>query len=395
MSILCECPQCHKKIAVKNKRCKCGADMDRLKRGRKVRYWVNYLLPGGRQKREAVSGEGINPYSIEDAKKFHSKRVVQRVEKKVFEIQPDAKMTFQQLTDWYLGLAKVQALASYGTIKTYLGKFNSEFGNRIVASIKQVDLEDLQAKRQGEGLKPKTIDDEINYAKTMVFKARKNKLVGIEILEAFQDTKPLLKKNSNARDRVLTVEEFEKLLLYAPNHLKGILVMGYWTGMRKGEIRDLVWSKVAMKERVIRLAAEDVKEGTAKTIPIGTEVYKMLKSLPVHLHKPNVFLYNGRPIKRNFSTGLKTACKEAGIQWGREEKDGFIFHDIRHTFVTDCRKAGVSKSVRMSITGHAPKDMDDRYNRVDIQDQQDAIQKLEKYRTLTKSLTKRVSEAAN
>jgi len=317
------------------------------------------------------------------------------VEKKVFEIQPDAKMTFQQLTYWYLGLAKVQTLASYGTIKTYLGKFNSKFGNRIVASIRQVDLEDLQSKREGEGLKPKTIDDEINYAKTMVFKARKNKLVGIEILEAFQDTKPLLKKNSNARDRVSTVDEFEKLLYYAPNHLKGILIMGYWTGMRKGEIRDLVWSKVDMKQHVIRLAAEDVTEGKAKAIPIGSEIYRMVKSLPVHLHKPNVFLYSGKPIKRNFSTGLQSACKEVGIQWGLEKKDGFIFHDLRHTFVTDCREAGVSKPVRMSITGHSPKDKDDRYNTVKVEHQHEAIKKLEKYRTLTKSLTKRVSEAAN
>jgi len=63
--------------------------------------------------------------------------------------------------------------------------------------------------------------------------------------------------------------------------------------------------------------------------------------------------------------------------WGREVNDGFIFHDIRHTFVTNMRKAGVSKSVRMSITGHTPKDMDDRYNRVDIQDQHEAIEKLE------------------
>jgi len=66
-----------------------------------------------------------------------------------------------------------------------------------------------------------------------------------------------------------------------------------------------------------------------------------------------------------------------GNPWGRDIKDGFIFHDIRHTFVTNMRKAGVSKSVRMSITGHAPKDMDDRYNRVDLQDQHEAIKKLE------------------
>lgn len=82
----------------------------------------------------------------------------------------------------------------------------------------------------------------------------------------------------------------------------------------------------------------------------------------------------------HFSTALKTACEEVGVIWGREVKDGFTFHDIRHTFVTDMRKAGVSKSVRMSITGHAPKDMDDRYNKVDDSDKLKAIKQLEAYR---------------
>lgn len=61
-------------------------------------------------------------------------------------------------------------------------------------------------------------------------------------------------------------------------------------------------------------------------------------------------------------------------------KNGFILNDMRHTFVTDMRKAGVSKSVRMSITGHSPKDMDDRYNEVDDQDKLEAIKRLEAYR---------------
>jgi hypothetical protein len=39
------------------------------------------------------------------------------------------------------------------------------------------------------------------------------------------------------------------------------------------------------------------------------------------------------------------------------------------------RKAGVSKSVRMSITGHAPKDMDDRYNKISLEDQLEAVKK--------------------
>jgi integrase len=93
-----------------------------------------------------------------------------------------------------------------------------------------------------------------------------------------------------------------------------------------------------------------------------------------------VFLYQGKPITLNFSQGLQSACKKAGIQWGRDVKGGFICHDLRHCFITDCRRAGVDRTVTMSITGHAVRDMNERYDVVSDQDKADAVVKLTAYR---------------
>lgn len=50
MSILAECPMCRRKQSNKNKFCpKCSNDMDKSKRSKKVRYWINYRMPGGKQ----------------------------------------------------------------------------------------------------------------------------------------------------------------------------------------------------------------------------------------------------------------------------------------------------------------------------------------------------------
>ncbi|MBW1781793.1 MAG: site-specific integrase [Deltaproteobacteria bacterium] len=389
MAVLAQCPVCKTRQSVKKKVCKnCSEDLDKAKAAKRVTYWISYRLPSGKQKQEPVGK------SIEEARAADGKKKGQKKEGRLFDIKPDAKMTFKELADWYLELETVKGLASFKTVSGYVNKFNREYGKTIISKIRLMDLENLQEKRKKEGLKPKTIDDEINYVKTMIIKAFYNDIVGGDVLKAFQRVKPLLRRNSNARDRVLSRDEYESLVLYAPNHLKRILIMAYWTGMRKRELKCLTWDKVDMQERIIRLEAEDTKEGKPKTIPLGREPYRMLRSIPRAIHDTHVFLYQGKPIQRNFSTGLKTACKEAGITWGREVKGGFIFHDIRHTFVTNMRKAGVSKSVRMSITGHAPKDMDDRYNRVDIQDQHEAIKKLEVFfRNVTQSVNYRVSQA--
>ena len=105
------------------------------------------------------------------------------------------------------------------------------------------------------------------------------------------------------------------------------------------------------------------------------------KAIPRDIRDPHVFLYNGKPIKRNFTHGLKTACTKANILWGRDVKGGFIFHDLRLTFITDARRAGVDRTVRTAITGHAIRDMDQRYDVVEDSDKLAAIRKLEHYRS--------------
>jgi hypothetical protein len=53
------------------------------------------------------------------------------------------------------------------------------------------------------------------------------------------------------------------------------------------------------------------------------------------------------------------------------------FH--RHTFTKDMGKAGVPESVIMQITGHATREMFDRYNTIDTEDARRAIDQLQDY----------------
>lgn len=386
MAILAECPRCRRKQAGKNRLCKCGEDLLQAKKSKRVRYWLSYRLPDGTQRRELASGEDVDPHSIKDAQAAHAKRETQRKEKRFFDMLPEANMTFEGLTEWYLGLEKVRALKSFHTTGVYLRKFNQEFGNVVVGSIKLADLENLQAKRFKEGLKPKTVDDEINQMKSVIIKAFDNDLVGGDVLKTFRRVKKTLKAHSNRRERVLTVQEFNRLQEKAPRHLRDIVTMGYWTGMRKGEILNLTWDRVDLKERFIRLEASDTKEGQGKAVPLGDDALRVLSRLPRPLHGGFVFLYNGRPIEHRFETAIKTACKSAGIPWGRKEKGGFIFHDLRHTFVTDMRRAGVARTVTMAITGHAITDMNARYDTVEDFEKLEAIRSLEKFRSVDQNV---------
>ncbi len=103
MAVLAECPGCRRKQSTKNKKCKCGENLVKLKKAKKVRYWIDYPLPSGKQRRESVgSFEDLDAYSITNARTALSKRTVQKREKRILDMLPGTDLTFQELTDWYL-----------------------------------------------------------------------------------------------------------------------------------------------------------------------------------------------------------------------------------------------------------------------------------------------------
>lgn len=383
MSIFAECPICRRKQSVKNKVCSCGEILDQAKKADRVRYWIDYYLPGGKRKREPVG------YSIKDAQAAEGKKRSLKKENRLFDILPEAKMTFSDLADWYLKLAKVQSLASYSIIEVYLRKFNSQFGDMIVSKIMPADLENLIEKRKKEGCADGTIDQEIGKVKTMVFKAFDNDKVGGDTIKKFRKIKKLDAGNANARDRIITPVEFAGMLKDAPMHLKHILMMAYHTGMRKGEILNLTWDKVDLKKRFIYLEATDTKEKKKRTVPISDELLVTLEAIPKAIHDKHVFLFKGAPIT-DLRTGLREACNGAGVIYGRFKKGGVIFHDTRHTFNTNMRKAGVQESVIMKITGHSTRKMFDRYNTIDEGDLRDAIEKMKGVVRVRKARRKRL-----
>ena len=139
MTILAECPICHRKQANKNRTCGgCDEDLNKAKGSKRVRYWIDYRV-NGRHKREPVG------FKLKDAQDAESKRRVQKRENKFFEILKDSKITFEDLTKWYLNLKSVQRLNSYSRLEGAFKNFNNEFGSIPVNKIR---LEQASGKKR-------------------------------------------------------------------------------------------------------------------------------------------------------------------------------------------------------------------------------------------------------
>ena len=392
MAIMAECPVCRRVQSKKNKTCTCGANLEKLKKQKeKVKYYIVYRV-NGKLKWELPD----DPYSVDSAEACLGKRKVQKKEKRILDIEPEWNVTFSQLTEWYLERIEkaheARRLRSIPTVRLYLNKFNRKFGNTLVGNISLGDLEDLQLERQAENVAPKTIQNEIGYVKSMINTAYKHKKVSIRVKEVFLCVESVYTKPEKERSRrnvVYSVKDFDNLLNHSEGHTRDVLVLTYWTGMRAGEIRKLTWDKVDLKNRMIRLTGDDTKEKKGKEIPIGDRVFEILagKRKVVRIGESGegapVFP-NGRgekgEITRHFSTGLRTAHTKAGLPYGRKVSGGYVFHDMRNTFITDMDEAGVPKKVTDAITGHSDGSMHDHYSKVRVERKLEAIRQLEEYR---------------
>ncbi len=357
MTVLAECPICRNKQSLKNKKCKCGEDLDQAKRSNRVKYYIDYRIPGGKHCREYVS------YSVEEARDADGKRRVQKREGRIFDMLPQSKMTFEELTKWYLNQSKVKKLKSYDRIKLALKNFNAVLGKYRLNNIKQTDLEEYQIKREEQGRAHATIDMEIKIAQTAVTKACDNDESNIDYscLKAFRKTDRLLKRGSNVRKTTLSIEQYLKLLKHASPHYRAVLIIAYNTGMRLGEIKALKWQYV--DKNFLRLPKDIVKENDFKNIPVNHYVKTALEGLPRALHNDYVITYQGVSLSKKFSLKkqFSDTCKKAKIPYGRKILNGITFHDIRRTVKTNMAAAGVSKVYRDTILGHSLKGMDIHY----------------------------------
>lgn len=381
MAILAECRACHRRQKVENKKCvNCEANLDKQKQGGKVKYWIVYWLDGKQMWEPAVDENGQN-LSITDAKAAEGKRLGQRREKviTILNVRPQ-QITFSELIEWYL---QQDYLKDRTNKERNLRGFNQLFGSLTVDSIKNSDLLSYQARLKKEGLKDASIDNKISSIRAAVNQAVKDKKISREISETFSSVKKLLKKDpntgrsSNAKEVIISFEQFNALHDAIRERSKVPLkVMCLNGGMREGEVLNLTRDRISLERRLIELRPEDTKERKAKEIPIIDEIYPTLEE---HYEKAQ----DGGKIfavtKDQFICDVRQACKKIGLTYGRNLKDGFTAHSLRHTFKTNAMRANIPQAVRMRISGHSTPEMDLRYTHPQLDDLRAAMEKVNQF----------------
>lgn len=141
------------------------------------------------------------------------------------------------------------------------------------------------------------------------------------------------------------------------------------------EVLKLKWRHLDRGAGAVRLGPEETKTDKGRFIYLTRRVQDALAALPRHAASEYVFV--------NPDTGERYKEIQSAVERARHAAglDGIWTHDLRRSFITNARRAGIPQRVIISMSGHLTDAAFKRYDIVEEEDQQRAVQRLDELRS--------------
>lgn len=242
-------------------------------------------------------------------------------------------------------------------------------------------LQQFVERRQADGQAAASINRELNIIGATLHAAG-------QFFPAFQQWRapriPRPKVGKSRRERILTEEEYRALLAWlrrppgpedaarrhdqataarARERVAGVLECAMLTGARPGEIYALRWSDVDWAGERVRIRG--TKTDSVRHVPLSAPLRDLLAREQARPDRDSSYIWTrGGQVTPKIYRILREACEAAGIQYGNQEREGFVLHCARHTFATRLLQAGVDLRTVGVILGHSDSYMTLHYSHV-------------------------------
>lgn len=283
--------------------------------------------------------------SLLDAKQHLKQRIAQATGRMLGSKIKAEDLTYEKMREdlltYYRGKG-CRTLLTDKNGKEYISSLNhldKFFTRRLVLSINSDALEEFAQSRRAAKASDTSIARSLELLRSMFNRqVKKANLLPTDV--------PFFQMPAKAKPRTgsLDSKDYPTLLAALAESLRPVLTLGFYTGMRLGEIRRLRWDGVDIDGGMIRLTPEETKNNTARAVPIPTDLLEWLKI--ARLKSPAaVYVFGGAKPLGTFRKRWMKACDKA-------EVPGLRFHDLRRGAVTRLSDSGVPVHVAMGITGH-------------------------------------------
>lgn len=329
-------------------------------------YW--YARVDGQR---VYCGKGVNGKKIAQAAraKFMTMQYEERERAAGLVVKRDRLKTVKDLLDWYMLLPKTQNQKSYPRKVSLAAHLKDHLGRKSVSQVEGDEQEEYIELRKRAGAASRTANLELCLLSAAYHLAVKRRKIHTDSMpkefvrdEVLADPRPLV-----------TDEQYKGLLEHAAPDFYDVLLCGYESAMRLGEVLKLTKQQVHLGETIISggkqakvwyldLGVFETKTKTRRMVPVSAELEAVLVRRLEGLD-PNDHVFvneEGRPYQNSdINYRLKQSCTKAGIPHGdktrnqRGERIGLVYHSLRHTRITRWVEDGWSDEIIRRATGHA------------------------------------------
>lgn len=219
---------------------------------------------------------------------------------------------------------------------------------------------------------------------------------GLLVRNEARHVKPLKIANDGDSRRPFTLPELKKVLAHCDHEWRSMVLFGFYTGARLGDVAKLTWQNLDLVTEEISYVSR--KRGRQVVIPMAGALLHHVQTLtagdnpkqPIHFRAYEIMSKHGKAqqLSSQFADILAAAgliehrqhsvedeSKRKGRD-GRRKLSEISFHSLRHTAVSLLKTAGISSAVAEDLVGHDSAEINRHYTHIEATAKRAAVDKL-------------------
>ena len=308
-------------------------------------------------------GERIFARLGEVCQEHAERRLAQELERLDWELErrAHARPLFSDCAKRFLLESKYKR--SRVDIAWHLGMLSRYVGDLEIRKVHDETLRPLIEARLADGVSATTINRTLEVARTILHRAARayRDRDGFPWLETAPPLITMLRESPRL-PHPINWDEQDRIFRRLPDHLARMALFAVNTGLRDANLCGLQWSWELpipeLNRSVFVIPAQAFKSRRAHVVILNDAAWSIIETQR-DKHPVWVFSYRGERIERMNNTAWQRARREAKLADVR-------VHDLRHTFATRLRAAGVWEEDRAALLGHATRTMPEHYASADV-----------------------------
>ncbi|MDA7633695.1 tyrosine-type recombinase/integrase [bacterium] len=284
-------------------------------------------------------------------------------------------------------LTQMQRQIGESTFKSYkaiVKRFLSFLAENSSNSIETIGIQTLQDYREAIALdySTGTVNNHLKMLRLAFDSAAHQDLITRNPAKLVKN----LARTDKQERRPFTAKELTTLLKTVEGDWKSAVMIGFYTGLRLGDIKRLTWDQVDLSKREINKLTEKTKR--VVIIPLAESLGRYLNNLPAPKSGTGLICtsFAAKQVKTlsgDFHALLVQAklvkprnYKNYKADGKRREYSGLSFHCLRHNTTSALKNTGASAPITGDIVGHDSEAMSRNYTKIDSKSKREALDRL-------------------